>query len=53
MLQLAFLGFASQYIATGKDPVTNLTDHVSNPWVNNFAQNGISLPFQGAIQVSN
>jgi light-harvesting complex I chlorophyll a/b binding protein 5 len=50
LAMVAFLGFVAQYIATGKDPVTNLTDHVSNPWINNFAQNGISLPFQNAIQ---
>eukprot|EP01025_Chloroclados_australasicus_P030061 TRINITY_DN300_c0_g1_i9.p1 TRINITY_DN300_c0_g1~~TRINITY_DN300_c0_g1_i9.p1 ORF type:complete len:249 (-),score=26.00 TRINITY_DN300_c0_g1_i9:350-1096(-) len=42
---LAFLGFIAQYQATGKGPVDNLFDHLADPWANNFATNGISVPF--------
>lgn len=31
---MAFLGFASQYAATGKGPIDNLVDHVSDPFHN-------------------
>jgi hypothetical protein len=27
----------------GKDPVTNLTDHLANPWTANFTTNSASL----------
>jgi len=40
----AFLGFVAQYGATGKGPLANLGDHLANPWTNNFATNGISIP---------
>lgn len=42
---MAFLGFAAQYAATGKGPIDNLIDHVSDPIHNNFTQNGVSIPF--------
>jgi light-harvesting complex I chlorophyll a/b binding protein 5 len=50
LAMLAFLGFGAQYLATGKDPVTNLTDHLANPWTANFTTNSLSLPFQNAVQ---
>lgn len=28
------------FLCTGKDPITNLQDHLANPWVNNFTTNG-------------
>jgi Chlorophyll A-B binding protein len=44
LAMLAFLGFVSQYAATGKGPLQNLTDHLANPWANNFTTNGVSVP---------
>ena len=44
LAMLAFLGFVSQHEATGKGPLQNLADHLSNPAYNNFATNGVSLP---------
>ncbi|KAK9813757.1 hypothetical protein WJX73_007717 [Symbiochloris irregularis] len=41
---IAFLGFSAQYVATGKGPLTNLSDHLADPWHNNFTTNGISIP---------
>ncbi|BDA50608.1 Photosystem I chlorophyll a/b-binding protein 5, chloroplastic [Coccomyxa sp. Obi] len=46
LAMLAFIGFAFQYLATGKGPLDNLTDHLSNPLANNFTTNGTSLPAQ-------
>jgi hypothetical protein len=45
LAMLAFLGFAAQYQATGKGPLENLSTHLSNPALNNFTTNGVSLPF--------
>jgi hypothetical protein len=45
LAMLAFAGFVAQYYATGKGPLTNLTEHLGNPWANNFTTNGVSLPF--------
>lgn len=39
------LGYWSQYFATGKGPVQNLTDHLADPYHVTFATNGVSLPF--------
>jgi len=45
LAMVAMLGFWSQYLATGKGPVTNLLDHVADPTHVTFAQNGVSVPF--------
>eukprot|EP01023_Acetabularia_acetabulum_P004029 TRINITY_DN11697_c0_g1_i1.p2 TRINITY_DN11697_c0_g1~~TRINITY_DN11697_c0_g1_i1.p2 ORF type:complete len:250 (-),score=71.19 TRINITY_DN11697_c0_g1_i1:351-1100(-) len=45
LAMLAFLGFIAQYYATGKGPIDNWFDHLSDPWANNFATNGVSVPF--------
>lgn len=42
---MACLGFVAQHAATGKTPLQALSEHISNPWSNNFATNGVSLPF--------
>lgn len=44
LAMLAFLGFIAQYGATGKGPIENLGQHLANPWANNFATNGVSIP---------
>ncbi|KAI8468647.1 MAG: light-harvesting complex I protein [Monoraphidium minutum] len=45
LAMVAALGFFSQYAATGKGPVQNLVDHVSDPTHVTAATNGISVPF--------
>ena len=45
LAMMALLGFAAQYAATGKGPIDNLVDHVKDPFHNNFAENGLSIPF--------
>jgi len=42
---VAMLGFLAQHAATGKGPIDNLADHLSDPWHISFATNGVSLPF--------
>lgn len=49
LAMLACLGFFSQHIATGKGPMDNLTDHMANPAMVNFATNGVSIPKPPAI----
>jgi len=44
LAMIAFLGFVAQHAATGKGPVDNLLEHLADPWANNFASNGVSLP---------
>ena len=44
LAMVAFLGFVAQQAATGKGPVDNLLEHIADPWANNFASNGVSLP---------
>ena len=44
-LQVAFIGFIGQHAATGEAPLQALKTHLANPWTNNFATNGVSLPF--------
>jgi len=46
LAMLAFIGFCAQYLATGKGPLENLATHLSNPALNNFTTNGVSLPFK-------
>eukprot|EP00879_Flechtneria_rotunda_P001117 GHRR01001259.1.p1 GENE.GHRR01001259.1~~GHRR01001259.1.p1 ORF type:complete len:229 (+),score=73.04 GHRR01001259.1:86-772(+) len=45
LAMLATLGFVAQHAATGKSPLQALGDHIANPWRENFATNGVSLPF--------
>lgn len=45
LAMFAFVGFVSQYAATGKGPYQNWLDHIADPWNVNFATNGVSLPF--------
>jgi light-harvesting complex I chlorophyll a/b binding protein 5 len=42
---MAMLGFAGQTFSTGKDPISNLADHLANPWANNVGTNTTALPF--------
>jgi len=44
LAMVAFLGFVAQHAATGKGPITNLLDHLANPWGTSFATNGVSVP---------
>ena len=44
LAMVAFIGFVGQHAATGKSPLAALSEHVSNPWVNNVATNGVSIP---------
>ena len=46
---IALVGFAFQYGATGKGPLDNLIDHISDPSHINVATNGVSLPFVNPI----
>ena len=49
LAMVAFAGFVSQYIATGKGPIQCLTDHLANPWANNFTTNGVSIPIKELV----
>jgi len=45
LAMVAFLGFIAQHQATGASPIANLTSHLADPFANNFATNGVSLPW--------
>lgn len=45
LAMVALVGFVAQYNATGKGPIQNLQDHISDPYHVTFATNGTSLPF--------
>jgi light-harvesting complex I chlorophyll a/b binding protein 1 len=45
LAMVAFLGLISQHAATGKTPLTNLSDHMGDPFHVNLSSNGVSLPF--------
>jgi light-harvesting complex I chlorophyll a/b binding protein 5 len=45
LAMVAMLGFWSQYLATGKGPITNLLDHLADPYHVTFTTNGVSVPF--------
>ena len=45
LAMVAFVGFVAQHQATGASPLAALTSHLADPMANNFATNGISLPF--------
>jgi len=47
LAMLAFVGFVAQHAATGKGPIDGLKFHLADPWKNNFATNGVSIPFLG------
>lgn len=44
LAMVACLGFVSQHQANGKTPLEALSEHVSSPFFNNFATNGVSVP---------
>lgn len=45
LAMVAFLGFAAQFAATGKGPITNLADHLADPAHVTAVTNGVSVPF--------
>jgi light-harvesting complex I chlorophyll a/b binding protein 1 len=45
LAMVAFVGFVAQHQATGASPLAALTSHLADPMANNFATNGVSLPF--------
>ena len=45
LAMVAFLGFVAQHAATGEAPLAALGAHIGAPWAQNFATNGVSLPF--------
>merc|ERR1711998_471380 len=44
LAMISFLGFIAQHAATGKSPLTNLKDHLSDPLHINVSSNGVSIP---------
>ena len=47
LAMVAIVGFWAQYAATGKGPITNLVEHLADPYHVTFATNGVSIPFLG------
>merc|ERR1711920_268215 len=45
LAMISFLGFIAQHAATQKTPLTNLTDHLAEPFYSNVSSNGVSMPF--------
>jgi light-harvesting complex II chlorophyll a/b binding protein 7 len=45
LAMVAWLGFFGQAASTGTSPLANLASHLSDPFHNSVAQNGIALPF--------
>ena len=45
LAMVAFVGFVAQHQATGASPIAALTSHLADPFANNFATNGVSLPW--------
>ncbi|MEW5314465.1 MAG: hypothetical protein WDW38_005963 [Sanguina aurantia] len=45
LAMLSVIGFVAQHAANDKSPLAVLGEHISNPWGDNFATNGVSLPF--------
>lgn len=45
LAMLAFLGFVSQHSIYNRSPLGDLASHLQDPWNNNYATNGISIPF--------
>merc|ERR1719235_465699 len=45
LAMIAFLGLIAQHAATGKTPLSNLSDHLGDPFHVNVSSNGVSLPF--------
>jgi light-harvesting complex I chlorophyll a/b binding protein 1 len=44
LAMVAFVGLIGQHAANGKTPLEALSAHLANPWANNFATNGVSVP---------
>lgn len=44
LAMLAFIGFVAQQAVTKQSPLQALGTHLADPWRNNFATNGVSLP---------
>jgi len=47
LAMIALVGFVAQYKATGKGPIENLVDHITDPYHVTFATNGVSVPHLG------
>jgi light-harvesting complex I chlorophyll a/b binding protein 1 len=45
LAMVSFIGFIGQHAANGKSPLAALQSHLADPWANNFATNGVSIPF--------
>jgi light-harvesting complex I chlorophyll a/b binding protein 1 len=45
LAMISFLGFIAQHAATGKTPLTNLSEHIADPSHVNVSSNGVSIPY--------